>query len=82
MELGLVAKYKHKSKRVIKRWRLDRFEDEEVKIRYQHSLMAEVDNFTESIKCSIEGGLKGHDLVNELLLKDEIKEKIKDRREL
>ena len=69
MELGLVAKHKHKSNRVIKRWRLDRFEDEEVKVRYQNALMAEVDSFTESIKCCIEGGLKGHDLVNEVLLK-------------
>ena len=69
MELGLVAKHKHKSNRVIKRWRLDRFEDEEVKVRYQNALMAKVDSFTESIKCCIEGGLKGHDLVNEVLLK-------------
>ena len=58
MELGLVAKHKQKSKRVIRRWRLDRFEDE-VKVRYQNALLAEVDGFTESIKQSIEGGLKG-----------------------
>ena len=110
LELGLVGKHKHKSKRVVRRWRLDRFEDDEVKVRYQDALLAEVDGFTESIKCSIEGGLKGHDLVNKVLLKwesivnevakrevgekvivcgkaarwwdDEIREKIKGRREL
>ena len=44
-------------------------QNDEVKLRYQNALKAEVDGFRESIKCKIEGGLKGHDLVNEVLFK-------------
>ena len=35
MELGRAAKNSKKGKRVIKRWHLDRFGDDEVKLRYQ-----------------------------------------------
>ena len=57
-----------KGKRVIiRRWRLDRFGDDEVKLRYQNGLRAEVHGFSESIKRKVEGGMKGHDLVNEVL---------------
>ena len=34
MELGRVAKCSTREKRVIRKWRLDRFDDEEVKRRY------------------------------------------------
>ena len=69
MELGVVAKNKYKCKCVIRRWRLDRFEDDEVKLRYKNALMAEVEGFKEIVKCKIEGGVRGHDLVNEVLFK-------------
>ena len=62
MELGVVAKCKKRSKRVIRRWRLDRFQNDEIKHHYQSALRAEVDGFRESIKCKIEEGLRGHDL--------------------
>ena len=38
MELGRVAKCSRREKRVIRKWRLDRFDDEEVKCRYQNAL--------------------------------------------
>ena len=67
VELGRAAKNSKKGKRVIRRWRLDRFGDDEVKLRYQNGLRAEVHGFSESIKRKVEGGMKGHDLVNEVL---------------
>ena len=47
MELGRIANRSRKEKRVIKRWRLDtcRFTNEEVKVRYQEALRAEVHSF-------------------------------------
>ena len=42
MELGRLTNRSSKEKRVIKRWRLDRFTNEEVKVRYQEALKAEV----------------------------------------
>ena len=61
MELGRTAKNSKKGKRVIRRWRLDRFGDDEVKLRYQNGLRAEVHGFSER---KVEGGMKGYDLVN------------------
>ena len=66
MGLGIFAKNKYKCKCVLRRWRLDRFENDEVKLRY--TLMAEVEGFKESVNCKMEGGVRGHDLVNEVLL--------------
>ena len=34
---------------MIRRWRLDRFGDDEVKLSYQNALMAEVQEFSESV---------------------------------
>ena len=64
VELGRAANNSKKGKCVIRRWCLDRFGDDEVKLRYQK---AEVHGFSESIKRKVEGGMKGHDLVNEVL---------------
>ena len=64
VELGREAKNSKKGKRVIRRWRLDRFGDDEVKLRYENGLRAEVHGFSES---KVEGGMEGHDLVNEVL---------------
>ena len=59
MELGWASKTSKKRTRVIRRWRLDRFRDDEVKLSYQNALMAEVHEFSESTKSKIERGMKG-----------------------
>ena len=66
--MGIVANHKHKSKCVIRRWKLDRFEDDEVKFRYENSLRTEVNNFLKRIRAKMQNGLEGHDLVNAVLL--------------
>ena len=64
MELGRTAKNFKKEKRVIRRWRLERFDEDEVRLRYQNALKAEVHGFSESVKSKLE---EGYDLVNEVL---------------
>ena len=49
-ELGRTAKNFKKEKRVIKMWRLERFDEDEVKLRYQNALKAEVHGFSESVE--------------------------------
>ena len=44
MALGPASKTSKKRTRVIRRWRLDIFGDDEVKLSYQNALMAEVQN--------------------------------------
>ena len=66
MELDRASKTSKKRKCVIRRWRLDRFGDDEVKLSYQNALMAEVHDFSESTKSKIERGMKGQELVNEV----------------
>ena len=68
MELGRTAKNFKKEKRVSRRWRLERFDEDEVKLRYQNALKAEVHGFSESVKSKLEGGMKGYELVNEVLM--------------
>ena len=68
MELGRASKTSKNRKRVIRRWRLDRFGDDEVKLSYQNALMAEAHEFSESIKSKIERGMKGQELVNEIVM--------------
>ena len=68
MELGMTAKNFKKEKRVIGRWRLEGFDEDEVKLRYQNALKAEVHGFSESVKSKLEGGMRGYDLVNEVLI--------------
>ena len=53
MELGRASKTSTKRKHVIRRWRLDRFGDDEVKLNYQNALMAEVHEFSVSIKSKL-----------------------------
>ena len=60
MALGRITNRSRKEKRVIKRWRLDRFANEEI---YQEALKAEVDSFSVSIKNMVQKGMKGHELV-------------------
>ena len=38
----VTTKTNREAKRVIRKWRLDRFEDKEVKLKYQSALRAEV----------------------------------------
>ena len=64
-ELGRTTKTFKEEKRVIRRWCLERFEEYEVKLRYQNALKAEVHGF---IKSKLEGGMKGHDLVSEVYM--------------
>ena len=68
MELGRASTTSKKRKRVIRRWRLDRFGDDEVNLSYQNALMAEVHEFSESTKSKIERGMKEQELVNEVVI--------------
>ena len=65
MELGWASK---KRKRVIRRWHIDRFGDDEVKLSYQNALMAEVHELSENTKSKIERCMKGQELVNEVVI--------------
>ena len=62
LELGRTTKCIKKGKSVIRRWRLDRFVNDEVKAKYRDALCAEVNGFSESIKHRVENG---SNLVNE-----------------
>ena len=63
MELGRVTKRGRKVKRVLRRWRLERFDDIKVRVTYQKALQAEVLRFTESSSQKVESGMKGDPLV-------------------
>ena len=45
-----------------------RFEDDEVKFRYENSLRTEVNSFLKRIRAKMQNGQEGHDLVNAVLL--------------
>ena len=45
MELGRTVKTTKQQKRVIKKWRIKRFQDEEVRQKYQKAISVEVDGF-------------------------------------
>ena len=68
MELGRATKTSKKRKRVIRRWRLDRFGDDEVKLSYQNALRAEVHRCSENIGSRVERGMKGQKFVNEVVM--------------
>ena len=68
MELGRATKTSKKRKCVIKRWCLDRFGVDEVKLSYQNALSAEVHRFSENISSKVERGMKGQELVNEVVM--------------
>ena len=63
MEIGRVTKRGKKVKRVLRRWRLERFDDVKVKVTYQKALQDEVLGFTEKV----ESGMKGKSLVQEVV---------------
>ena len=68
MELGRVAKCSTREKRVIRKWRLDRFDDAEVKRRYQSALKSEVSGFVECVSRKEYEGITGMELVDEVLM--------------
>ena len=67
LEVGKTTKCIEEGKCVIRRWRLDRFVDDEVKANYRDALRAEVNGFSESINHRTENGTNGSNLVNEVL---------------
>ena len=67
MEMGRVTKRGKKVKRVLRRWRLERFDDVKVKVTYQKALQDEVLGFTESATQKVESGMKGESLVQEVV---------------
>ena len=67
MEIGTVTKRGKKVKRVLRRWRLERFDDVKVRVTYQKALQAEVLEFTESVSQEVESGTKGESLVQEVV---------------
>ena len=54
-----------KRKHVLRRWRLERFDEFKVRITYQKALQAEVLGFTESASQKVESGMKGEPLAQE-----------------
>ena len=49
---GKIAKNFKKEKHVIRRWRLERFDEDEVKLRYQNALKAEVHGFWRALRVN------------------------------
>ena len=67
LELGRLTKRRTKGRRVIKKWRLDRFDDKEIVIRYKKALSIEEPNFITEIRIIEERDLHGHALIQEVL---------------
>ena len=59
LELECLKNRHNKSKRVIKQWRLDKFDDKEIVIRYKKALSIEESNFTTEIRSIEESDLRG-----------------------
>ena len=57
MELGRVTKCGKREKRVIRKLRLHRFDDEEVKRRYYNALKSEVSGFVQCITRKEHAGI-------------------------
>ena len=68
MELRRATMTSKKRKCVIRRWRLDRFGDDAVKLSYQNAFRDEVHRFSENIRSKGENGMKGQELVNEVVM--------------
>ena len=63
----MVTKRGKKVKHVLRRWRLERFDDAKVRVTYQKALQAEVLGLTESVSQKVESGMKGEPLVQEVV---------------
>ena len=59
MELGRTVKTTEQQKRVIKKWRNEWFQDEEVRQKYQEALSVEVDGFQGRVRQWKTQGLRG-----------------------
>ena len=68
LELGRLTKLHTKGKCVIKKWRLDRFDDKEIAIRYKKALSIEEPNFITEIRSIEERDLHGHALIKKYLI--------------
>ena len=68
-ELPRTTKCVKKEKRVIRRWRLERFVDDEVKVKYREALRGSVSYFSDRVQNSLDKGLVGSELVNDVLSK-------------
>ena len=68
MELGRATQSAKREKRVIRKWRLERFDDAEVKHRYCSALKDEVSGFVESISRLEQSGYRGVEIVERVLL--------------
>ena len=68
MELGRVAKCSTRDRHVIRKWRLDRFDDEEVNRRYQNALKSLVSGFVECVSRKEYAGITGMELVDEVFM--------------
>ena len=68
MEISWTTKTSKKRKHVLRRWCLDRFVHDEMKLSYQNTLKADVHGFSESINNKVERGTKGQELVNEVVM--------------
>ena len=67
MELGRTVKTAKQQKRVIKKWRIERFQEEEVRQQYQEALSVEVEVFQERIQTRKHQGLRGSELVKAVI---------------
>ena len=65
MEMGRTVKTTNlkQQKRVIKKWRIERFQDEEVRQKYQEALSVEVNGFQGRVRQWKTQGMKGSELV-------------------
>ena len=59
MELGRTVKTTEQQKRVIKKWHIEWFQDEEVRQKYQEALSVEVDGFQGRVCQWKTQGLRG-----------------------
>ena len=59
MELGRTVKTAKQQKRVIKKWDIEQFQDEEVRQKYEEALSVEVDGFQERVLQWKTQGLRG-----------------------
>ena len=67
LELGRLTKCHTKGKRASKKWRLYRFDDKEIVIRYKKALSIEEPNFIKEIRSIEERDIHGHALIQEVL---------------
>ena len=67
MDLDRACEITKSRGKIINKWRLDRFEVDDVRSNYQRALEEEVKGFSESSRQKMNKGLKGHALEGEVL---------------